>query len=169
VTTKFKHTWTTEEEDSLCDLVTATTDMMQEVKRRTGMVEDYWTMIAGILWQHDGIHTSGEGCRKRFAESKDRFFLDMKERMEREAAATAAQESRASELSKWDELYAKIRCVEEMDDREIAEDLHRKIERIEESCDVMEEAMLTICRELGVKLRERPEATIGPLDGRKPE
>lgn len=155
--------WTTEQEDSLCDLVTSTGEMMKAVKAATGTVGDYWTMVAGILWQAEGIRTSGEGCRKRWGDCNQRYFEDMKARMEAEAAETEAAEPPDAfpELSKWDELAAKIRTVEEMSDREIAEEMHPRLDRMELSLDVVEECCLRICKDLGVKIPSSGERAFG--------
>jgi len=146
-----RHYWTEREEDLLCMEVMDTYEMLKAIQGDGRSHMEYWTMVAGRLWP--GVKVTAGACRKRYAECKARFFLDMQADMAaKEEMADTPEEAAVTseELAKWDELYAQADSgVTELEDQQRM--AYYNSEEIIDRLSALEVAVLRLCKAWDVK------------------
>lgn len=113
-----RNAWTKEQEDKLCLEVSNTSGLLDQLKKSGQKREAYWTGVAARLWPE--IKVTGEACRARYYECKDRYYSEMREhfeQQERDAANADLHAEVKAQLAEfddgWQKTLTKIREIDE--------------------------------------------------------
>lgn len=134
--------WTADEEMELCDAVWGMYDLLDWNKRHGHRSDVFWSQIAGRLWP--AIKVTGDACRKRWEQSKVRYFQQMKEQFEADAMAreTADMTQALKPLDDmWSNLEAKCDAIE----RDLNESTYANTEDIRNTLSILLEDVRRLC------------------------
>ena len=101
--------WTKEQEDRLCIEVAETHDLLKQITAQGKQQTEYWAVVAGRLWPE--IKATGDACRKRYSQAKDRFYAEMQadfERQAQEAEDEKLKQEVAQKLQEFDDGWHQV-------------------------------------------------------------